>query len=214
MTINVTEFGAKPNSKTIQTKSFQAALDSCFLNGGGEVCVPKGEYIIGAIRVRSGTTLRLSENAVIIGSKDIKDYALLNGTDDIEPLPKTFLPTVNKKEGREEYVKRWHNALIHSYRAKNVNIIGENGATINGNNVYNPDGEEGYRGPHLISVLESENIYLSGYTIKDSANWAHCMWICRDLTCENIKIYGGHDGIDFFGARLRVAYGRRLYSGV
>ena len=200
MTISVTDFGVKPNIKDDQTESFQKALDQCFLNGGGEVSVPKGEYRIGAIRVRSGTTLHLLKNAVLIGSKNVSDYDFLNKKDDIEPLPDEFLPTVNKKEGREEYVKRWHNALIHIYRAKNVSIIGEKGSLIDGGNVYNPNGEEGYRGPHCISVLESENVYLAGYTIKDSSNWAHCMWICKNLTCENIRINGGHDGIDFFGS--------------
>lgn len=213
MKISILDFGAVPNAKTLQTENFQKALDYCFLNGGGEVCVPQGEYIIGAIRVRSGTTLHLLDNAVIIGSKNVSDYEFLTKEDLIEPLDEQFLPIVNKKAGREEYVKSWHNALIHVYKAKNVSIIGENGATINGCNVYNPNGEEGYRGPHCISVLESENVFLSGYTILDSANWAHCMWICKNLKCENIKIYGGHDGIDFFGSNNVIVRNCVLHTG-
>lgn len=200
MNVSVTEFGVKPGVKENQTTGFQNALDQCFLSGGGEVSVPAGEYVTGALRVRSGTTFHLLENAVLIGSQNIADYDFLNREDDTEPLPDEFLPTVHKKEGCEEYVRRWHNALIHVYRAKNVSIIGEKGSLIDGGNVYNPNGEEHYRGPHCISVLESENIHLAGYTIKNSSNWAHCMWICKNLVCENIKVYGGHDGIDFFGS--------------
>lgn len=200
MKINVMDFGARPDVKGVQTESLQKALDYCFLQGGGEVFIPQGEYITGALRIRSGTTLRLGANAVLKGSKDLSDYGLLGKKDDIEPMPETFLPAVHKTAGREERVKRWHNALIHIYNATGVAVIGEKGSVIDGNNVYDPDGEEGYRGPHCISVLESKNILLSGYTVKNSANWAHCAWMCKDISFIGLTVLGGHDGIDFFGS--------------
>lgn len=42
--VSVTEFGAVPNIEAVQTKAFQSAIDACFHQGGGEVCVPSGEY--------------------------------------------------------------------------------------------------------------------------------------------------------------------------
>lgn len=200
MQLYVTEFGAKPNDNELQTKYFQNALDYCFLHGGGEVVVPEGKYIIGEIRVRSNTTLKLLKNSSLVGSKNADDYKLLSEKDEIEPMPSEFLPTVYRAKERDEYYKNWYNGLILIYRAKDVAIIGEEGAVINGSNVYNPKGEEGYRGPHCITVLESENLSFKGYTIKDSSNWAHCMWLCKNIICENVSVLAGHDGIDFFGS--------------
>lgn len=207
------DFGAKPNAKGNQTQYFQKALDYCFLNGGGEVCVPSGEYTIGEIRVRSNTTLHLMENATLIGSKNVADYMLLSQADELEPLPKDFLPSVFRNGHTEDYYKNWHNALILVYRAKNVSIIGEKGSLFNGNNVYNPRGEENYRGPHLITALESENLKFEGYTITDSSNWAHCMWLCKNVLCENVTVCAGHDGIDFFGSDNVTVKNCRLRTG-
>lgn len=213
MKISVTDFGAIPNDESLQTPYFQKALDYCFFNGGGEVCVPAGNYTIGEIRVRSDTTLHLLENAVINGSKNADDYKYLSSADEIEPLPKDFLPLVTRDASREEHFKNWHNGLILIYQAKNVKIIGEKGSVINGNNVYNPNGEEGYRGPHCITALECENLTFNGYTIKDSSNWSHNTWLCKNVTYENVCVLAGHDGIDFFGSDNVTVKNCRLHTG-
>ena len=45
--------------KNNATRIIQDALDEVFLSGGGTVEIEKGLYTIGAIRVRSNTTLIL-----------------------------------------------------------------------------------------------------------------------------------------------------------
>ncbi len=42
--------------------------------GGGEVLVPAGNYLTGAIALRSNTILRLDKDAGILGSPDFVDY--------------------------------------------------------------------------------------------------------------------------------------------
>ena len=73
-TLNVREFGATANGATKDTAAIQRALDRCGVLGGGEVRFPAGTYLSGAIALRSNTTLRLDEGAVISGSPDIADY--------------------------------------------------------------------------------------------------------------------------------------------
>jgi hypothetical protein len=85
-TFNVLDFGAVANVEESQTKAFQAALDACFLAGGGEVVVPEGSFVIGDIRMRSNTTLHLLANAKLLGSRDPWDYMHIND-DALEPLP-------------------------------------------------------------------------------------------------------------------------------
>src|SRR6267378_3275413 len=65
LALNVRDFGATGNGLTKDTTAIQKALDRCGVLGGGEVLFPAGTYLSGAIALRSNTTLRLSEGAVI-----------------------------------------------------------------------------------------------------------------------------------------------------
>lgn len=182
LSVSVIDFGAVPNADTVQTKAFQSAINHCFLKGGGEVQVPCGTYIIGDIRIRSNVTLHLLENAVIKGSKNPHDYRnILN--DKLEPLPEKELTDAHwynpfewKRMGggfkTHLYTagSYWNYGIIRAAFAENIAVIGENGSLIDGNNVYDPEGEEDYRGPHAINMHFCKNVLFRGYTVKDSSN--------------------------------------------
>ncbi len=207
--VSVLDFGAKINDESIiQTEYFQKAIDACYLSGGGEIFVPRGKYIIGGIRLRSNITLRLEDGAQIFGSKNIEDYKIIYN-DKIDPIPENFLPKSNILPNRIV----WFNALIFVYNEKNVSIVGSENSLINGSNVFNPNGEEGYRGPHLITALGCENLTFKGYTVEDSANWSHNMWFCKNVNCEDITVLAGHDGIDFFASNDVVVRNCKLHTG-
>ena len=200
MTISVCDYGAKPNSDIIQTEFFQKAIDECFLKGGGKVEVPAGSYVIGEIRLRSNVTLYLKKNATLLGSLNIDDYHVLKDgeKDGLEPIPNQFFP---EKKGvkTEQQNRNWHTAMILIYNAENVSIIGEEGSVINGRNCANPNGEENYRGPHGINAIRCKNLTFKGYTVIDCGNWAHSIWICKNIALSNVSVIAGHDGTDFFG---------------
>ena len=92
---------------------------------------------------------------------------------------------------------RWNNAVIRVLRARNVRIVGEPGAEIDGCDSYDPVGEEHFRGVHGISVHDSTNCVFRGYTVRNTGNWAHNVWRSADLRFENLTILGGHDGVHF-----------------
>lgn len=200
MKFNVQDYGALPNG-TLCTKNLQKAIDVCFLSGGGEVTVPSGVYLTGGIRLRSNVTLHLLENAVLMGSIHPEDYAGYID-DPIEPIAKsereeqvsTALPEATG--GSIRPYSRWNNAIIRAIHAKNIAIIGEPGSELNGRNCFDPIGEEQYRGPHAINMWFCENIALRGYTVRDSANWAHAIQNSKDIDARNITVLGGHDGFD------------------
>src|ERR1700757_3881947 len=58
-------------------KSFQKALDTCAVNGGGDVLVPAGTYLIGSIQIGNATTIQLATDSTLQGSPDIDDYAMM-----------------------------------------------------------------------------------------------------------------------------------------
>lgn len=186
---NIADFGALVCDR-LQTEAIQAAVDACFLAGGGRVVVPAGIYLTGGLRLRSNVVLYLQSGAILKGSTDPEDYlSFLNDT--VEPLK----PYANTHPGVYPY-SRWNNGLIRVIDAKNVAIIGEKGSYIDGSNCYDPEGEEKYRGPHGINIHHSENILLEGYTFVHSANWAHAIFVTKHITARNLTVLGGHDGFD------------------
>lgn len=54
--------------------------------------------------------------------------------------------------------------------AENISIIGEKGSCIDGNNCFDAQGEELFRGPHGITFFNCSNIFLKGYTVENSGN--------------------------------------------
>ena len=44
----------------------------------------------------------------------------------------------------------YRRAMISAYGESNIAIIGEEGSVIDGRDCFDPDGEEGFRGPHGI----------------------------------------------------------------
>ncbi len=67
LTLNVRDFGARGDGATKDTFALQQAIDRCWVLGGGEVLVPAGDYLTGALALRSNTILRLQKDAHIAG---------------------------------------------------------------------------------------------------------------------------------------------------
>ena len=75
LSLNVRDFGAKGDGATKDTAAMQQAIDRCWVLGGGEVVVPAGNFLTGALALRSHTILlRLEKDANIVGSPDLADY--------------------------------------------------------------------------------------------------------------------------------------------
>lgn len=171
--------------EAFQTAAIQAAIDDVFTHGGGEVTIPAGRYLTGGLRLRSGVTLHLLENACLLGSQDPDDYDILE-RDTLEPIP--------HDDAHKRALSRWNHGLIMLVDAENVAIIGEKGSVIDGRDCYDPVGEEHYRGPHGIHAINSRNLTFRGYTIQNTGNWAHCILSCRAIEAENLTVLAGHDG--------------------
>ena len=77
--LNVKDYGATGDGKTKDTLAIQQTIERCSVFGGGEVVVPAGDYLTGALALRSGVTLRVEEGATLNGSPDMTDYPLRAG---------------------------------------------------------------------------------------------------------------------------------------
>lgn len=186
----VTDFGACSNTQKIQTKELQQCIDACRKSGGGEVIIPAGTYVIGSLRLYSNITLRLKTGAILLGSKELADYCDFKVPSTIQYLKDPY------------YKKLWNlpdyyfYALITSYEAENIRIIGEPGSVINGQDTFDANGEEKFRGPMGIILSKVNGVHLEGYCFENSANWSHTLDGCQNVVINNVAIKGGHDGFN------------------
>ncbi len=178
---NVRELGAKADGVSDDTVAIQRAMDACGDAGGGRVLFPEGRYLSGSLRLRSGVELHLEQGARLIGTKDLDAYRGFESGD----------------WGKN----RWHRGLIVGEGQKNIAITGK--GVIDGNQVFDPNGEEKMRGPHTILLSDCHDVTLAGVTIRDSANYAFFFYASTKVRVNNATFEGGWDGVHFRGSRER-----------
>ena len=105
--------------------------------------------------------------------------------------------------GSDKYSDYKNDAFIFGKDLTKTAIQGE--GVIDGVDCHNPNGEEGFRGPHCIKMINCKNILIRGITIKRSANWALNFRYCSYGVVDKVSIFGGHDGFHSrFGNNFRV----------
>ncbi|MEG0452113.1 MAG: glycosyl hydrolase family 28 protein [Coprobacillus sp.] len=205
--LNIKDYGVQPNSQLLQTKEIQNVIDECHHLGGGEVQIPGGKYMIGSLRLYSNIKLHLLENAQLIGSENYKDYEDFH------------VPTTINYVHDKHYVELWNlpqyyiYGMICAFQETNVSIIGEKGSMINGQDCYDENGEEKFRGPMGIVLSQCQNIELKGYTFENCANWSHQIDSCQNIEIESVHIKAGHDGFDLHHCQNVHIHNCRLETG-
>ncbi|HPA86810.1 MAG TPA: glycosyl hydrolase family 28 protein [Bacteroidales bacterium] len=96
-------------------------------------------------------------------------------------------------KGSDSYADYENDAFIFGKDLKDISVKGS--GEIDGVNCFNPDGEEGFRGPHCLRLINCSNIELKDFTIRNSANWAVNCRYCSFGNVTNVTILGGHDGL-------------------
>jgi polygalacturonase len=71
---DIRRYGAVGDGTTMNTGAFRAAIEACHAAGGGQVLVPKGEFLTGPIHLLSNVNLHVTGGARILFSQDPADY--------------------------------------------------------------------------------------------------------------------------------------------
>ena len=203
----ITKYGALSNGKTLCTESIKKAIEECSKKGGGRVVVPKGEFLTGAIHLKSNVNLHIQKDATLKFSINPKDY----------------LPIVHT---RWEGMELLHlSPFIYAYEQTNIAITGEGildgqGKSFfwkwHGNPKYGGDpnvlsqkpararlyemmdknvplkerifgGETDYLRPQFIQPYKCKNVLIEGVKIVDSP-----MWEIHPVLCENVTVRKVH----------------------
>ena len=76
-TINIKDFNAIGDGKTLCTKSFSKAIENLYSNGGGKLIIPWGIYLTGPIELKSNINLHLEIGSIIKFSEEEKYYPII-----------------------------------------------------------------------------------------------------------------------------------------
>ncbi|WP_298995649.1 glycoside hydrolase family 28 protein [Flagellimonas sp. S174] len=71
--LNILDFGAVPDGKTMNTQAIQSTIDKA-LKSKGKVIIPKGTFLTGALTLGPDITLQIDEGATLLASPNMKDY--------------------------------------------------------------------------------------------------------------------------------------------
>jgi polygalacturonase len=152
---------AVADGTTNSTREIQQAIDDCAKAGGGIVTLTPGNYVTGALFLKSNVHLRIDKEVTLLGSQEDSDY----------PSIPTRVAGIEMK---------WPAALINVNDAKNVRVSGA--GTIDGRGekwwekYYALRREYVPRGLRWASDYDAERVRLM------------VVWKSSDVTIENLSL--------------------------
>ena len=191
----LTDHGVVKDSTLLQTQAIQKVIDLAAEQGGGTIVVPEGVYLTSSLFFKSGTHLYLEKGAVLKGSDDVSDYAIV---------------PVHIEGVIQPYIA----ALVNAYDVDGFSVRGE--GVIDGNGLrywrdfwtrrkVNPKctNLEALR-PRLFYAAGSNNVTLEGVTLRNPGFWTTHFYKCDHVRIKDIVIFApkspvpapSSDGVD------------------
>jgi polygalacturonase len=200
----ITDFGAKADGATVNTKAIQAAIDHLATGASGTVVVPKGTFVSGALFFKPKVNLRLAAGAVLQCSTDMANF----------PAQRTRI------EGHFE--EKFNPALINVKNCDGFQMTGEGTLDGAGRPIWDlfwkmraasPAGGNfpnvGVPRARLALIESSRDVKIEGITFKDSQFWNCHIYHCDGVTVsktrfevpDDYKQAPSTDGIDLDSSR-------------
>jgi polygalacturonase len=211
---DITQHGARGDGQMICTEAIGQAIAACSQAGGGRVVIPRGDFLTGAIHLKSGVELHVTAGATLRFSRDAKHYlpavfSRWEGTECWNYSP--FLYALDQKDiaitgegvldGQAD-ADHWWNWKGRDKREPNqtkdrgaLQKMGEDGTPVKDRAF----GDGHYLRPQFIQPYRCQNVLIEGVTIRNSPMWEIHPVLCRNVTVRNVKIdsHGpNNDGCD------------------
>jgi polygalacturonase len=204
---DITEFGAVGDNKTDCTVAFQKAIAACHAAQGGRVVVPEGEFLTGAIHLKSNVNLHLHSDATVRFTRDSRKYPLVftrwEGMElmnfspfiyafEQENIAITGQGTIDGNADCEHWWPwkgrakcGWNPGQPSQEKDRNrLFAMAENGVPVS-QRVF---GEGHYLRPQFIQPYRCKNVLLEGVTLKNSPMWQIHPVLCTNVTVQKMTI--------------------------
>ena len=186
--INVKAKGAIGDGKADDTAAIQSAIDAC--KKGGKVRIPEGDYLSGALFLKSDMTLQIDKGARIKGIAEAKAYPIHTYRWEGKEC-KCYASLINAGVGTDAPVR-------------NVKIVGEGIIDASGEALKRSEQGEGKaeRG-RALCIRNAENVYIKGVTVRQSPSWCVHLICCNKVSINGVSV---HTRTDEYGRRYRDIY--------
>ena len=178
-------YHAVGDGKTMNTERIQKAIDEC--PAGGQVYIPAGVFLTGALRLHSDMELYLEKGAVLQGTQEPKDYLprIRSRFEGLEMFCYSSLLNLGELDRDGNYncrnvVIRGEGTIAGGGKILAEKIIAEETEALKdylaglGEKIEEYEKKETIPGrvrPRLINLSNCQNIVLEGLTLKNSACW-------------------------------------------
>jgi polygalacturonase len=192
--VDITQYGAIGDGKTLNTIFIQKAIDECNKSGGGKVIFPAGIYLSATIELKDNVMLHLNKDARLLGTTDIEQYR------NLDPFTEGLGIDVG-----------W--ALVVAVDAKNIGIEGEGaidgqGSKLKAEHILKdtrPEGQRWGRRPFLVRIVRCDGVKIKDITLNYAAAWTSHYFQSRNIEIDNVKIVSigvaHNDGIGIDGCQ-------------
>ncbi|MEW5288945.1 glycoside hydrolase family 28 protein [Erwinia papayae] len=198
--LNISDFGAVPDASSLSTRAIQAAIDRA--SAGDTVLIPAGRFLTGSLFLKSHLTLKLAENAVLLGSQQLEDYP----------------PIATRVAGID---MTWPAGIININQCQNVTVSGpgivdgqgviwwhkfwgedENGGMLAEYNQQDLRWVVDYdcQRPRNVVVYQSHSVALDSFTSRESGFWNIHVCYAKQVVLQGLRVENSAgpstDGID------------------
>ena len=203
------DFGAKVDGLALDSPAVNTAIDRAHAQGGGVVYLSPGSYLCGTVVLKSNVTLYLEAGAVLLGSKDVKQYT-----------PQPGPPGDGDANNRH---------LIFAKDAENITLCGPGMVDGQGPSFWVPSGRRNYppeerwadvaslylnprpRVSPLLEFVNCRHLNVEGVRIENASGWTLRLMSCIGVVVDGISIKNpvvgpNTDGIDISNSSdVRIA---------
>ncbi|MBA0882133.1 glycoside hydrolase family 28 protein [Flavobacterium undicola] len=214
--INILDAGGN-NKGILCTTAIQKAIDKASTNGGGTIFFPTGNYLTGALKLKSNITIYVDAGAVLKFSENFDDYLPYVEMRYEGIMMKTFSPLFYAKDAENITIKgrgvidgqgkAWWNEVYRIETAKGPipqtkyqTLWEEQNKGIKYEAYYKRTIDKKFFRPSFFQVLNCKNILIEGVTFQNSPFWTINPEFCENITITGITINNPHspntDGIN------------------
>jgi polygalacturonase len=185
------KYGAKGDNSTDNTAAFRKAIEAANAAGGGHVIVPKGNYVTGAVHLKSNVDFHLEAGAVLKFSGTASNF-----------------PTVLTRYEGIECVNR--SPMVYAYGQTNIAITGQGTLDANATGSWNKGSARGWLEDQIskgvtdpykrdftksgqttrstfIEPYNCDTVLIQGITLKNPKFWQIHPTLCKNVTVDGVS---------------------------